>query len=191
MRTTRAASVLVECARHDLCSRWPISEEIVEIGLRGATRAALPLGFPCSILPCRWLRARRTVASASSRSWSLATPVRSLAHPVASVTGDIRDKRPSHEVRTLQRVKPRAATATRHLGFPWYLRLVGITSPDSATPSGFLSLLTSCSARSPSSLVSCWMHSWVFTFEGFPSPVAVSAVCYPAGCPSAGSSVFF
>lgn len=98
---------------------------------------------------------------------------------------------PLMRFRTLQRVKPRAATATRHLGFPWYLRLAGITSPDSATPSGFLSLLTSCSARSPSSLVSCWMHSWVFTFEGFPSPVAVSAVCYPAGCPSAGSSVFF
>jgi hypothetical protein len=75
--------------------------------------------------------------------------------------------------RSLQRVKPRAATATQYRGFPLYLRLVGLASPDFATSSGFLNLLTSCSARSPSGLVSCRWHSWVFTFEGFPSQVAV------------------
>jgi len=74
---------------------------------------------------------------------------------------------------TLQRVKHRAATATEHSGFPSYLQLAGFTSPGSATPSGFLNLLTSCSARSPSGLVSCRWRSWVFTFEGFPSLVAV------------------
>jgi len=81
---------------------------------------------------------------------------------------------PLMRFRPLQRVKLRAATATRYRGFPLYLRLAGFTSPDSATSSGFLNLLTSCSARSPPGLVSCRWHSWVFAFEGFPSQVAVS-----------------
>jgi hypothetical protein len=49
----------------------------------------------------------------------------------------------------------------------------GLPPPDSATPSGFLNLLTSCSVSNPSSLVSCWWHSWAYAFEGFPSTVAV------------------
>ena len=73
----------------------------------------------------------------------------------------------------LQRVKLREATATQHLRFRRYLRLAGLTSPDFATPAGFLNLLTSCSSRSPSSLISCWWRSWASAFEVFPSPVAV------------------
>jgi hypothetical protein len=73
----------------------------------------------------------------------------------------------------LQRVKHRAATVTQHRGFPLYLQLARLTSPDSATSSGFLNLLTFYSARCPSSLVSCRWRSWVFTFEGFPLQVAV------------------
>jgi hypothetical protein len=92
---------------------------------------------------------------------------------------------------SLQRVKLREATATRHLRFLWCLRLAGPTGPDSATPAGFLNLLTSCSSRSPSSLVSCWWHSWVSAFEGFPSLVAVQlfglAPSTSAG-PSSGAS---
>jgi hypothetical protein len=142
--------------------------------LRGATRAALLFGFPHSILPCRWLRAR---SAGASLSWSKPGPwrllfARSLTPSSPSpVTPAISS--PLMRFRTLQRVKPRAATVTRYLRFLRYLPLAGIASPDSAPSSDFLSLLTSCSARSPSSLVSCWMHSWVFTFEGFPSPVAV------------------
>lgn len=142
--------------------------------LRGATRAALLFGFPHSILPCRQLRARRAGASLSWSKpglWRLLFARLLTSLPPSPATPAISG--PLMRFRTLQRVKPRAATATWHLGFPRYLRLAGITSPDSATPSDFLGLLTSCSARSPSSLVSCWMHSWVFTFEGFPSPVAV------------------
>jgi len=81
---------------------------------------------------------------------------------------------PLMRFRPLQRVKLRAATATWYRGFPLYLQLAGLSSPGSATPSGFLNLLASCSARSPPSLVSCRWRSWVFTFEGFPSQVAVS-----------------
>jgi hypothetical protein len=73
----------------------------------------------------------------------------------------------------LQRVKLRTATVAWCRGFPLHLLPARLTSPGSATPSGFLNLLTSCSARSPPSLVSCRLRSWVFTFEGFPSQVAV------------------
>jgi hypothetical protein len=53
-------------------------------------------------------------------------------------------RRPSHEgLAALQRLRQRAATNT------------GATSSGCAAPSGFLNLLTRCSARNPSGLVSC------------------------------------
>jgi len=145
-----------------------------DLVLRGTTRAALLVGFPPSILPCRWLRARRTGASlpwSKPSQWHLLFARLLIPLPPSPATPAISG--PLMRFRTLQRVKPRAATVTRSRRFRQNLSPAGIASPDFATPSGFLSLLTSCSARSPSSLVSCWMHSWVFTFEGFPSQVAV------------------
>ena len=91
----------------------------------------------------------------------------------------------------LQRVRLREATVTRHLWFPSCVCDPPGFRPDFATPTGFLSLLTSCSSRSPPSLVSCWWHSWGSAFKGFPSLVAVQtfglAPSTSAG-PSSGSS---
>ena len=167
---------MVECARHGLETRRSISEEIVETR-SCAVRRVLPC---CSVS-----------LAASSHAVDLALEGLSLPQfqpklgwwrllfnrllsPLPPSPATPEPSGPLMRFRSLQRVKPRAATATQYRGFPLYLRPAGLSSPDSATPSGFLSLLTSCSARSPPSLVSCWWHSWVFAFEGFPSQVAVS-----------------
>jgi hypothetical protein len=71
-----------------------------------------------------------------------------------------RHERPSMGFVTLRRSKKQAATN------------IGLASPDCATPSGFLSLLTLCSARNPSRLVSCEWRPWASAFRGFPCPVA-------------------
>jgi hypothetical protein len=55
-------------------------------------------------------------------------------------------------------------------------RRVGFASPDSAAPSGFLSLLALYSVRIPSDLVSCRSRPWACSISrGFPSKVARSA----------------
>ena len=173
-----------------------LSEEKVE------TRSCAVL----RVLPCRVGFPPRTSSHAvgpapevlwlplpEPKSESVATPVRAPALPRR-----LRHRRhpspsgPLMRFWPLQRVKLREATVTRHESFLARLQLAGLTSPDSATPAGFLNLLTSCSSRSPSSLISCWWRSWGFTFEGFPSLVAVQmfwlALSTSAG-PSAGSSL--
>jgi hypothetical protein len=70
----------------------------------------------------------------------------------------------------LRRLKNRAATNT------------GVASPGYAASPGFLSLLTLCSARNRSRLVSCGKHPWASAFRGFPFPVARTTSRRP--CPS-------
>jgi len=57
----------------------------------------------------------------------------------------------------------------------WTATNAGFASPDYATPSGFLSLSTSCSVHDPSGLVSCQSRSWAWSLRGFPSPIAACA----------------
>jgi hypothetical protein len=71
---------------------------------------------------------------------------------------------PSMGFLPLQRIQAQAATH------------IGLTSPDSATPSGFLSLLTSLLRLYPHGLVSCRIRSWGSAFRGFPLPKAATAL---------------
>jgi hypothetical protein len=60
------------------------------------------------------------------------------------------------------------------MGFYWPFNALNIKQrPTPSLPrlscaasSGFLNLLTLCSARCPSSLVSCWWRPWAFTYRG-------------------------
>jgi hypothetical protein len=58
----------------------------------------------------------------------------------------------------------------------------GLASPDYAASSGFLNLLTPCSARAPSALFHAESVPGVSTFRGFPLPVAAAtfAAIYPS-----------
>jgi hypothetical protein len=182
-------------ARHGLESRSATSEEIVETRSCAVRRV-----LPCHLSFLRWT-SFRAVGSVLEELWLplprpkselVATPSLTLALPAISVTENTRVERPSHEVlvpTARLNFKKRLPLNTR--SFLRCLRLAGLTCPDSATPTGFLNLLTSCSSRSPTSLISCWLHSWVFTFEGFPSQVAVQMFRLARSTstgPSSGSS---
>jgi hypothetical protein len=183
LRTTCAAFVLVECARHDLCSRWTSPKKLSRSV--SAVRRVLPC---CSVSLAASSHAVGFALEelslpfpAEAGHWRL--PFARLLTPLPPSPATSRISGPLMRFRTLQRVKPRAATATQHLGFPWYLRLAGITSPDSATPSGFLNLLTSYSARSPPDLVPCRWHSWVFHLRRFPLTGSRFRCLLPSGLP--------
>ena len=67
---------------------------------------------------------------------------------------------PPWDLAALRRIKTKTATC------------IGLCQPDYAAPSGFLNLLTRCSALVPSGLVSCRWRPWASAFSGFPSAVA-------------------
>jgi hypothetical protein len=58
--------------------------------------------------------------------------------------------------------------------------IAGFASPDYATPSGFLGLLTLLSACNLADLVSCRQRPWAFAFRGFPLPVAAPRLRFAA-----------
>jgi hypothetical protein len=126
---------------------------------------------------------RRTGACDESHtpsSHALALTFRDRPEQVArssamSKTTPRRYERPSMGFVALRRLKKQAATN------------IGLTAPDCAAPSGFLSLLTLCSARNPSRLVSCEWRPWASTYRGFPCPVARRTSRPP--CPSCRSSL--
>jgi hypothetical protein len=99
------------------------------------------------------------VASATPRYSSSCANSR-VRRPMAVRRQSAKPGGPSVGFGALRRSQKRAATCT------------GLTSPGCAAPSGFLNLLTRCSTRNPSGLVSCRSRPWASTFRGFPSPVA-------------------
>jgi hypothetical protein len=62
---------------------------------------------------------------------------------------------------------------------------IGLTSPDLAAPSGFLNLVTPCSARTPTALFHAESVLGVSAFRGFPLPLA--ATTFAARFPSCRS----
>jgi hypothetical protein len=122
-----------------------------------------------------------TTPSSRSRDWSaslavgftsrVSTPIGGgLSHTVAGSAGS--QGSPGTPAAQLGRPHVRFVYPSAHEAVSSDLHRA--STPGCATPSGFLDLSASCSARDRrSSLVSCRWHSWVFIFEGFPSPVAV------------------
>lgn len=141
------------------------------------------------VLPCRWPRVRRTAAPRPG------CPDRLAAHPhsLAVVPRPLASPRPDSGLSwslvpfSALNLEQRPPTPTQAL-----VRPAGPSRPDSATPSGFLSLLTFSSVPSPSGLVSYRWHSWASAFEGFPSVIAVptsraqQAERFTAAGPSSG-----
>jgi hypothetical protein len=101
-RTTHVAFVLVECDPPWPClSKCSFRKKSRDAVLRGSTRAALPFRFPSTvILPCRWPRARRTVASPSQTEVRVGGHSCSCASsfPPSPSPKTSESERPSHEV---------------------------------------------------------------------------------------------
>jgi hypothetical protein len=143
-----------------------------------------------SVLPCRWPNVRRTAAPRPGCPDRLAAPLDSLVPPPRLLAKTWPRDGPLMEfvAPTARQISSSDCRFQREAGScpP------GLPPPDSATPPGFLNLLTSSSARDPSSLVSCWWRSWAWAFEVFPPSVAVpashqqQAAGFTAAGPSAG-----
>jgi hypothetical protein len=121
----------------------------------------LPTSRGALSLCVRSLRPSRLgkVASATPRYSSFCANSR-VRRPMAVRRQSADPGGPSVGFGALRRSQKRAATCT------------GLASPGCAAPSGFFNLLTRCSTRNPSGLVSCRSRPWALTFRGFPSPVA-------------------
>jgi hypothetical protein len=126
-----------------------------------------------NVLPCRWPGVRRTDAPRPGCPDRLASPLNTLAIRLRLLAETPSNSGPLMEFLAPTTRETRSSDC-RFQCKHWF-RPSGVPRPDSATPSGFLNLLTFSSAPNPSGLVSCRWRSWALAFEEFSLAVAVPA----------------